>query len=81
MTRIPILMPKFNYEMESGIVQAWRCRTGEHVNKDVVVVEIEGEKASVDVVAPASGSLVEIVHEAGDEVPVGRAIGWIETEG
>jgi pyruvate/2-oxoglutarate dehydrogenase complex dihydrolipoamide acyltransferase (E2) component len=81
MARIPIEMPKLNYEMETGVVQAWRCRIGDHVEKGSAVVEIESEKAAVDVVAPLSGSLVEIVHDIGAEVPVGTAIGWLDVEG
>jgi pyruvate/2-oxoglutarate dehydrogenase complex dihydrolipoamide acyltransferase (E2) component len=43
-----------------------------------VIAEIETDKATVEMEAFVSGKLVEIVHPAGDEVPVGEVIGFIE---
>lgn len=79
MARIAILMPKANFEMEFGIVQGWLRQVGDHVAEGESIAEIETEKTSLELPSPASGTLVEITHAAGDEVPVEQPIGWLET--
>ena len=74
-------MPKVNYEMEFGIVEAWRKTAGDAVVEGEVIADIETEKAIVELEAPAAGTLVEIVHPAGAEVPVLTPIAWLETAG
>ncbi len=77
--RVAIDMPKASYEMESGVVHAWRRQVGEAVSVHEIVAEVESEKMIVEVEAPATGTLVEVVHGAGAEVPVRTPIGWLET--
>jgi pyruvate dehydrogenase E2 component (dihydrolipoamide acetyltransferase) len=79
--RIAIEMPKLNYEMETGVVQGWRKAVGDMVEKGEIVADIESEKAMVELESPATGKLVEIVHDQGAEVDVKTPIAWIETEG
>ena len=76
--RVAIEMPKLNYEMETGVVQAWRKSVGDPVEKGEIVADIESEKAMVELESPASGTLTEIVHGPGDEVDVRTPIAWIE---
>jgi pyruvate dehydrogenase E2 component (dihydrolipoamide acetyltransferase) len=76
--RVAIEMPKLNYEMETGVVQAWRKGVGDPVEKGEIVADIESEKAMVELESPAAGTLVEIVHGLGDEVDVKTPIAWIE---
>ena len=76
--RVAIEMPKLNYEMETGVVQAWRKDVGDPVEKGEIVADIESEKAMVELESPAAGTLVEIVHGPGDEVDVKPPIAWIE---
>jgi pyruvate/2-oxoglutarate dehydrogenase complex dihydrolipoamide acyltransferase (E2) component len=79
--RVAIEMPKINFEMETGVVQAWRKAVGDPVEQGEIVADIETEKAMVELESPATGKIVEIVHVPGDEVDVKTAIAWIETEG
>jgi len=79
--RVPVPMPKVNYEMEFGIVQAWHHAVGDAVREGEVIGDIETEKATVELTAPVSGTLVEIVHGPGTEVPSLEPIAWIETDG
>jgi pyruvate dehydrogenase E2 component (dihydrolipoamide acetyltransferase) len=78
MTRLAVEMPKVNYEMESGVVQAWRRQVGDAVVAGEPIADIETEKAIVELAAPATGIIVEIVHEPGAEVPVRTTIAWLE---
>jgi len=76
--RIPIQMPKLGYDMVQGSIATWSKQVGDAVKRGDVIAEIETEKTSVEMEALATGTLVEIVHEAGAEVPVGDVIGYLE---
>jgi pyruvate dehydrogenase E2 component (dihydrolipoamide acetyltransferase) len=78
MARIPIAMPKLGYDMENGKVGGWIKKVGDEVARGDVIAEIETDKSTVEMEATASGTLAEIVHEAGAEVPVGETIAWLE---
>ena len=78
MARIPIEMPRLGYDMETGKIGGWLKHVGDAVARGDVVAEIETDKTTVEMEAAASGTLVEIVHEAGAEVPVGEPIAWLE---
>jgi pyruvate dehydrogenase E2 component (dihydrolipoamide acetyltransferase) len=78
MARIPIEMPKLGYDMEAGKVSGWIRKVGDKVARGDVIAEIETDKSTVEMEATASGTLAEIVHDAGDEVPVGETIAWLE---
>jgi pyruvate/2-oxoglutarate dehydrogenase complex dihydrolipoamide acyltransferase (E2) component len=80
MARIAIEMPKLGYDMETGIVSGWLKRPGDVIARGDVIAEIETDKATVEMEALASGTLAEIVHDAGAEVPVGTPIAWLEDE-
>jgi pyruvate/2-oxoglutarate dehydrogenase complex dihydrolipoamide acyltransferase (E2) component len=55
-------------------------KVGDVVAKGEAVADIETKKALVELAAPASGRLVEIVRGPGDEVPVLTPIAWPEVE-
>jgi pyruvate dehydrogenase E2 component (dihydrolipoamide acetyltransferase) len=78
MARIPIEMPRLGYDMATGTVAGWVRQVGDRVDRGDVIAEIETEKTTVEMESSASGTLVEIIHGAGAEVPVGEPIGWLE---
>lgn len=78
MARIPIEMPKLGYDMESGRVAGWIKKVGDQVARGEVIAEIETEKSTVEMESTAAGTLVEIVADAGAELPVGEAIGYLD---
>ncbi len=78
MARIAIEMPKLGYDMETGKVGGWLKKLGDQIARGDVIAEIETDKSTVEMEATASGTLAEIVHEAGAEVPVGETIAWLE---
>jgi pyruvate dehydrogenase E2 component (dihydrolipoamide acetyltransferase) len=78
MARIPIEMPKLGYDMEAGKVGGWIKKVGDAIARGDVIAEIETDKSTVEMEAAASGTLVEIVHDVGAEVPVGETIAWLE---
>lgn len=79
--RKPIEMPKLGYDMERGKVAGWTVKVGDKVSRGDVIAEIETEKSTVEMEANASGTIVEIVREAGDEdIPIGEVIAYIDDE-
>ena len=78
MARIPIEMPALGYDMEQARLLGWLKKVGDEVARGDVVAEIETEKSTIEVEALASGTLVEILHDSGAEVPVGDTIGFLE---
>ena len=81
MARVPIEMPKLGYDMESGAIGAWLKQVGDTVARGDVIAEIETEKTTVDMEATSAGTLVEQTLAAGEEVPVGTVIGYLEDGG
>ena len=76
--RIEVTMPNLGYDMETGTVQSWLKQVGDTVERGEPIAEIETDKTTVEMEAMASGTLVEILCEAGSEASVGTAIAIIE---
>jgi pyruvate dehydrogenase E2 component (dihydrolipoamide acetyltransferase) len=78
MARIPIAMPNLGYDMETGTIGGWLKSVGDVVARGDPIAEIETDKTTVEMEAAVSGTLVEIVHDAGHELPVGETIAWLD---
>jgi pyruvate/2-oxoglutarate dehydrogenase complex dihydrolipoamide acyltransferase (E2) component len=78
--KVPITMANMGYDMETGKIVAWSKQVGERVERGEPIAEVETDKTNVEMEALASGTLVEVTHAAGDEVPVGDVIGYLETD-
>lgn len=76
-----VIMPALGMAQDTGIVVSWKKRAGEEVAKGEPLLEVETDKAVVDVESPASGTLAAISAEAGAEVPVGTRIAVILAAG
>lgn len=73
-----VLLESAAEDMEFATVNRWYKQEGERVAAGDPLVEVEADKASYDVEAPASGVLAEILAVPGDEVAVGTALARIE---
>jgi pyruvate dehydrogenase E2 component (dihydrolipoamide acetyltransferase) len=76
-----VVMPALEIAQETGKLLAWRKKEGERVSKGEPLVEIETDKAVVELEAPADGILAGIKVTEGADVPVGRTIAWILAPG
>jgi pyruvate dehydrogenase E2 component (dihydrolipoamide acetyltransferase) len=76
--RIPIEMTNVGFEQDTARLAGWTKQVGDVVARGDVIAEVETEKTTVELEALDEGTLVEIVHEAGDEVAVGAAIGYLD---
>jgi pyruvate dehydrogenase E2 component (dihydrolipoamide acetyltransferase) len=76
-----VIMPALGMAQETGKLIRWLKRDGENVTKGEPLMEVETDKATVEVEAPATGVLSGISAAEGDDVPVGRAIAVILAAG
>ena len=74
-------MPALEMAQETGKLIAWRKKEGEPVTKGEPLLEIETDKAVVEVEAPADGILAGITGAVGTDIPVGQTIAWIVAPG
>ncbi|MEF8785847.1 MAG: lipoyl domain-containing protein [Haloarculaceae archaeon] len=65
-------------DSDEGVVVNWFTREGASVNEGESLCEVQVEKVSVDVLAPAGGTLAEIVCEEDDEFEQGDTLAWLE---
>ena len=72
-----VIMPALGLAQETGKVVRWLKGTGDHVGAGEPIVEIETDKVTVEIEAPAAGVLREVSAGEGDVVPVGRTIAQI----
>jgi len=73
----PILVPTLGESVTEATVAKWIKKTGDSVNEDEPLVELETDKVSVEVTAPTSGVLSEISIKEGVTVGVGTKLGEI----
>jgi pimeloyl-ACP methyl ester carboxylesterase len=74
-------MPKWGLAMKTGLVVEWLKKPGEIVQQGEPLVEIESEKASNEVEAPATGIVRRLEVEEGEHAPVGAALAVIVAAG
>lgn len=70
-------MPALEMAQENGKLLAWKKKEGEHVAKGEPLLEIETDKAVVEVESPGEGILAGISADVGAEIPVGQTIAWL----
>jgi len=75
-----ILTPALGESVTEATIAKWSKAAGEAVTKDEILVELETDKVSLEVVAPADGVLSEIKAETGATVVPGTVLGVV-TEG
>ncbi|MEW6414580.1 MAG: dihydrolipoyllysine-residue succinyltransferase [Pseudomonadota bacterium] len=77
--KLEVRTPTLSDSVASGTLLPWRKRVGERVARDETLVDIETDKVILEIPAPASGTLVEIVKPEGAAVQAGELIALIET--
>lgn len=77
MMSVEVFMPKLGMTMKEGLITNWLKKEGDAVAKDEPVLEIETEKISAAVEAPASGILEKIYFPKGETVPIGAVLALI----
>jgi 2-oxoglutarate dehydrogenase E2 component (dihydrolipoamide succinyltransferase) len=77
---VALKVPEVGESITEVIIGEWLKREGDPVERDEDLVVIETEKATMEISAPASGTLGKVVKKSGDAAAVGEVIGYLETE-
>lgn len=75
---IEIKAPTFPESVADGTVATWHKQPGEPVSRDELLVDIETDKVVLEIVAPADGTLVELIKNEGDVVLTEELIATFE---
>jgi pyruvate dehydrogenase E2 component (dihydrolipoamide acetyltransferase) len=78
---ISIVMPALELAQENGKLVSWQKMEGERVAKGEPLLEVETDKALVEIDAPGDGILAGLKAHPGDVIAVGAVIGWILNPG
>ena len=76
-----VIMPALGVAQEKGTLINWLKVEGQSVIKGEPLMEVETDKATVEIEAPASGILTNVIASPGDEIPVGNKIALILAPG
>jgi len=76
-----VILPALGIAQETGIIVRWLKAEGQEIAKGEPLVEIETDKATVEIEAPASGVLANVTGTVGVEIPVGQVIASIIAAG
>ncbi len=76
-----VVMPALGMAQETGTLIQWLKTAGDQVTRGEPLMEIETDKATVEIEAPASGVLASVTAQAGDVIPVGQRIALILAPG
>jgi pyruvate dehydrogenase E2 component (dihydrolipoamide acetyltransferase) len=78
---ISVVMPALEMAQETGKLISWLKKEGETVAKGEPLLEIETDKAVMEIESPGDGVLVGVKAQPGADVPVGQTIAWIVRPG
>ncbi len=78
---VSVVMPALEMAQETGKLVSWLKQEGDAVAKGEPLLEIETDKAVMEVESPGDGILTAVKAQVGAEVPVGRTIAWIVKPG
>jgi pyruvate dehydrogenase E2 component (dihydrolipoamide acetyltransferase) len=74
---VSVVMPALEMVQETGKLLAWKKHEGDYVAKGEMLLEVETDKAVVEIEAAGDGILSAITAREGDVVPVGQTIAWL----
>ena len=78
---LELKVPEVGESITEVMIGIWKKREGDAVTTDESVVEIESDKATVELPAPGSGTISKILKGSGERATVGEVIGYMELAG
>lgn len=75
--QVELIMPKMGESIAEATILKWLKQEGESIDTDEAVLEIATDKVDSEVPAPQGGTLVKMLYNEGDVVPVGKAVAII----
>ena len=78
---VQIEMPRLSSEDEGATLATWLVSVGDQVEKGDVIAELETDKATVELEAPATGTILEFLVQEGDEgIMPGAVLGMLDAD-
>src|SRR6185295_7305007 len=81
MSLIEVKVPQLSESVSEATLLQWKKKPGEAVEADEILVEIETDKVVLEVPAPASGVLAQVIKNDGDSCISEEVIAKVDTEG
>ena len=78
---LELKVPEVGESITEVQIGTWKKREGDSVATDESIVEIESDKATVELPAPAAGTVLKILKGSGEKARVGEVIGYLEPAG
>src|SRR6185436_7710236 len=78
---VNVVMPRLSDSMEEGTILRWLKSVGDEVKRGDELVEIETDKANMTYEATDEGTLIEILAQEGDTLPIGEVIARVGEAG
>src|SRR3982074_708802 len=78
---IDVVTPAAGESVSEGTILEWQVKEGDFIKTDETIVEISTDKVDLELPAPASGRVSEILVAEGETVTVGQVIARISLEG
>jgi 2-oxoglutarate dehydrogenase E2 component (dihydrolipoamide succinyltransferase) len=78
---LELKVPEVGESITEVVIGTWKKREGDGVALDESIVEIESDKATVELPAPAAGTVAKILKASGEKAVVGEVIGYLEPAG
>ena len=76
-----IIVPELAESTIEATVASWLKKDGEAVSKGDVIIELDTDKVSLEIVSPSNGTIKEVKKSVGDVVKVGEILGTIDDSG
>jgi 2-oxoglutarate dehydrogenase E2 component (dihydrolipoamide succinyltransferase) len=81
MAQFELLMPKLGESIEEATITKWFIKAGDKVKDDDILLEIATDKVDSEIPSPVSGTVLKILYQQDETVPVGNIIAIIDTSG
>jgi pyruvate/2-oxoglutarate dehydrogenase complex dihydrolipoamide acyltransferase (E2) component len=78
MPHIPIIMPQLGESIAEATIVSFLVRPGDQVEADQDIIEVETNKANMNVASPCRGRIAAFIAKLNESYPVGAALGQIE---
>ncbi len=75
---VDVVVPSMGESVTTATISRWKKKVGDAVKVDEALVEVDSDKASVEVPSPVAGRIVELLVAEGAEVAIGQAIVRVE---
>jgi len=78
---VKVEMPKLSDTMEEGVIARWNVEEGDKVESGDIIAEVETDKATMEVEVFDAGTILKILADEGEAVPLGKVMAVIGEEG